>query len=89
MKNRKPLILVLLAAIAILTGILLTQVKPAGALPGYDHVVDVWEQAWNEILQYTPAGQYYETLFTRHAEEVQAITEATLIVADDVKEMEL
>jgi hypothetical protein len=72
--KRKFWIIGVIAAIAIMAGALSLQVKPAGASVGYDHVVDVWERAWTEILQTTPAGQYYETLFAKHGDEVQVLT---------------
>ena len=65
---------ILVAGVIILYSLFSSQVKPASASLGYDHVVDVWDRAWDEILQYTPAGQYYKAVFSKHSIEVEALT---------------
>lgn len=75
LKRYALLLMTMLATgLIILFALFSNQVKPASASLGYDHVVDVWQRVWNEILQYTPSGQYYEVLVLRHSEEVQALT---------------
>lgn len=72
--KRRLWIIITLAALVVLADAIFSQAKPVGASLGYDHVLDVWERAWNEILQYTPAGQYYEALLLKHSDEIQALT---------------
>jgi hypothetical protein len=66
-------VIAVVAVLVTLTSAVFLQVKPAGASVGYEHVIDVWQRAWNEILQYTPAGQYYEALSLKHSDEVQSL----------------
>jgi hypothetical protein len=74
-KRYAPVLMTMLVAgLIIVFALFSNQVKPARASFGYDHVLDVWQRVWNEILQYTPAGQYYEVLVLKHGEEVQTLT---------------
>lgn len=73
-KRYAPLLMTMLAAgLIILFALFSNQVKPASASLGYDHVVDVWQRLWNEVLKYTPSGRYYESLVLKHGEEVRIL----------------
>lgn len=72
-RNGRFLFIVATGLIVILAGVFSLQVQPAGASMGYDHVVDVWERAWNEILASTPAGQYYEAVFAKYDNEIDLL----------------
>lgn len=68
-------IIVAFLGIVALAGALFMQVNPAGASLAHLRVLNPLQRLWKELLQYLPAGTYYQELALKHQEEVQTLLE--------------
>ena len=68
-------IIVAVLGMVALAGALFMQVNPAGASLAHLHAFNALQRLWKEVLQYIPAGTYYQELVLKHQEEVQTLLE--------------
>jgi len=64
------------SVLAVLSLLFLTQVDEVRATIGAAHAFKVFLRVETEIMQKTPAGQYYESLFWKHNDELMRIMRA-------------
>ena len=73
MKRRFSAKRILLVTLFLVLAVLGTQVKRVSAFFGNLHAVSVLLRVETEIMQNSPAGQYYESLFWKHNDELMGI----------------
>jgi len=66
---------IVVAGLVVLSMLLLTQVDSVTATFSDMHMFVVMLRVESEIMQKTPSGQYYDSLFWKHSEELMQIIE--------------
>jgi hypothetical protein len=74
--NKRSRWIIVATVLAVLPVLLLTQVDAVRAMFDGVHALNVYLRIETEILQKTPAGQYYDSLFWKHVDEVNQIISA-------------
>ena len=64
------------ASLLTISTVFLIRTRPVQATLGYMHIFSIYLRVETEIMQKTPAGQYYESLFWKHNDEVMQIMQA-------------
>ena len=68
--------MILFALLTVLVGLILSGVKAVRATVSDMHMISVLLRVESEVMQKTPAGQYYEALMWKHTAEINQIISA-------------
>lgn len=74
--DRRSRWIIVASVFVVLSMLLMTQVDTVRATISGVHVFNVYLRVETEIMQKTPAGQYYEALFWKHNDEIMQIMNA-------------